>query len=59
MSKKHDEIAERAKFLVENFSGRDGKGSVLTVCPEKSCTWPECQCVTYEPPSITPITTTP
>ncbi len=46
MTKKHDEIAERAKYLVENFSDKDGTGSVYTVCPEKKCYWPECQCVT-------------
>jgi len=48
--KKHDEIEERAKYLVSCFSDKDGKGSVLCICPEKKCSWPECQCVTYEPP---------
>jgi len=52
-------MPERAKFLVENFSDKDGKGSVLTVCPEQKCYLPECQCVTYEPPSVTPTRTTP
>ena len=54
--KKHDEIEERAKYLVSCFSDKDGKGSVLCICPEKKCYWPECQCVTYEPPSTTPTT---
>jgi len=49
-------MPERAKFLVENFSDKDGKGSVLTVCPEQKCYWPECQCATYEPPTTTPAT---
>ena len=31
MTKKHDEIAERAKYLVENFSNKNGTGSVYTV----------------------------
>jgi len=46
MSKKDDPIRDRAEYLVSCFSDKDGKGSVLTLCPEKSCTWPECQCLT-------------
>jgi hypothetical protein len=53
--KKKDTYKERAEFLVKNFSDKDGKGSVTTNC---EC-WPECQCVTYEPPSVTPTRTTP
>lgn len=52
--KEKDTYKERAEFLVNNFSDKDGKGSVLTVCPEQKCYWPECQCVTYEPPTTTP-----
>lgn len=59
MTKKHDEIAERAKYLVENFSNKNGTGSVYTVCPEKKCYWPECQCVTYEPLKDTSTHTAP
>lgn len=46
MNKKHDEIKDRAEYLVKNFSDKDGNGSVITTCPEQKCHWPSCQCVT-------------
>lgn len=46
MAKKHDKITERGQTLVDTFSAEDGSGSVLTICKQQQCHWPQCLCVT-------------
>jgi len=37
-------IGERARAMVDTFSGPDGSGSHMTTCSKGDCAWPACIC---------------
>lgn len=42
--KKLSLLEQRAKSLVDTFSGLNGSGSHITTCNKPACVWPQCLC---------------